>query len=75
MNQTPYTRNSLRMPEQFLHKLNRQNRQLEAKENTVVTFDKDGKTAIIQGIQPDGTFGIKKYQVNGDILVLVSTVI
>lgn len=75
MRQTPYDRGSLRKPEQFIYKLNRDNRNREYREYSVATYNKDRKEVIIQGIQPDGTFGLKKYQVNGDLLTLITTVL
>lgn len=71
----PYDRASLKRPEQFIHKLNEERQQRERDSVSTRVFSADGKRVIITGVQPDGSWGIKEYLVNGDNLILQTVVL
>lgn len=73
-NQSPFTRDFKRMPEQFIFKMNQMVSNQNANSNSTAIWSKDRKKVIIIGGQPDGSFGIKKYDVAGDILTLTGEV-
>lgn len=70
-----YPRNSLKMPEQFLHRLNKERKAQDLANNQVKVWSKDNKSVIIIGTQPDNSWGIKEYTINGDQFVFANTVL
>ena len=70
-----YPRNSLKMPEQFLHRLNKERKAQDLANNQVKGWSKDNKRVIIIGTQPDNSWGIKEYTINGDQFVFANTVL
>lgn len=70
-----FNRDFKQRPEQFLHRLNTKVADDKAKSNSLPVWSQDKKKVIITGSQPDGSWGIREYSVNGDVLVQTAVIL
>lgn len=62
-------------PDQMILRLNQIVDTINGITVALMVTDKDSKTVIITGQQPDGSFGVKKWTKNGDNYTFISGVL
>lgn len=63
-----------RRPDQHIHNLKEMAREQERSQHTSYNYNQDRTQVIVYGVQPDNTFGIVIYKVDGDQLTEIKRV-
>lgn len=71
VNIVPFDRNMKGRGDQHVFQLNTLRSKLLSEEVSKAVFSPDGSQAIVMGMQPDGTWGVKGYSVQGDTVTLI----
>lgn len=70
-NLVPFERNMKGRGDQHVFQLNQLRSKQLSEEVSKAVFSPDGSKAIVMGVQPDGSWGVKEYSVAGDTFTLV----